>query len=89
LKHTNEPLYSFNVPARPRHPKKQVEAALKEAEAHGWTVTKRKGRGHAWGVARCTSICVQWIWSTPANADNHAREIRHAVAACPHQEEAE
>lgn len=87
LKHTNCLLYTFNVPVRRRHPKKQVEQALQDAEARGWTVTKRSGRGHAWGVARCSSVCVKWIWSTPADADNHAREIRQAVAACPHQEE--
>jgi hypothetical protein len=72
---------------RPRHPKKEVEGALAYAEAHGWTVTTRPGHGHAWGIARCSESCVAWVWSTPRSPDNHARDIRHAVDRCEHQEE--
>ncbi|MHB8467668.1 MAG: hypothetical protein ACYDH6_20370 [Acidimicrobiales bacterium] len=75
------------MPARPRHPRKQVEEVLRYAEERGWSVVKRRGRGHAWGVARCPAVCTKWVWSTPADADNHAREIRHAVDACPHLED--
>lgn len=25
-----------------------------------------------------------WIWSSPANAANHAKQIRRYVARCPH-----
>lgn len=71
---------------RARHPKKQVEDALVYAEGKGWTVNKRDGRGHAWGVAHCGGDCTVWIWSTPANPDNHARQIRRAIDSCSHQE---
>jgi hypothetical protein len=74
------------VVVRARHPKKQVEDALVYAESKGWTVTKRDGRGHAWGVGRCGGDCTAWIWSTPANPDNHARQIRRAIDNCSHQE---
>lgn len=33
--------------ARPSHPKKEVEEALKHAETQGWRVTV--GGSHAWG----------------------------------------
>src|SRR5881227_3578283 len=37
--------------ARPRHPNKEIEAAVRYAEARGWTLTPAKG--HAWGRLRC------------------------------------
>jgi hypothetical protein len=73
---------------RPKHPKKDVEAALQEAEAEGFRV--ETGRGH-WGVMYCPSTdpedrCPQpfWIWSSPANSTNHAKQIRRYVARCTH-----
>ena len=73
---------------RDRHSKKEIEAALQEAEAAGFRV--ESGRGH-WGVMYCPSTdpgdrCPQplWIWSTPKNVDNHAKQIRRYVARCPH-----
>ena len=74
--------------ARSRHPKKGVEAALAELEEAGWTVTATSG-GHAWGVARCGESsrlgCQVWIWSTPRNQDNHARQIVRSLQRCPHE----
>lgn len=68
---------------RARHPKKDVEAALQFAEANGWTVTPTT-RGHRWGKAECANGCSVSIWSTPKNAQNHAKHIQRAVARCPH-----
>ncbi len=45
----------------PRHPKQEVELALQFAEANGFEVIKREGKGHAWGVARCNVSCTIWI----------------------------
>ena len=75
------------MPARSRHQKKEVEEALQHAEAHGWTVEDRPGRGHASHVARCHVACTVWVWHTPANPANHARQIRRAVDNCPHATE--
>lgn len=36
---------------RPSHPKKEVEEALRRAEALGWRI--EVGGGHAWGRAYC------------------------------------
>jgi hypothetical protein len=72
------------MPQRRRHQKKEVEDALKYAEAAGWVVTIQVA-GHHWGVARCGHGCVRWVFSTPKNAGNHAKRIREAVNACKHQ----
>lgn len=72
--------------ARKRHPDKEVEDAIAEAEAHGWRV--RVGQGH-WGRLYCPHAnrdgCQIGIWSTPRNASVHARQILHRVNKCPHR----
>jgi hypothetical protein len=72
---------------RARHPKKEVEEALNEAEKAGWIVLPTSS-GHRWGVLRCgeasRSGCQISIWSTPRNAGNHARQLLQAVGRCPH-----
>ena len=59
---------------RSLHPKKEVEAALRHAETHGWRVTV--GGAHAWGKiycprrhdeCRCGEFCITSVWSTPRN----------------------
>lgn len=73
---------------RARHPKKEVEEALKGAEEQGWSVNPMKS-GHRWGVTECGAGCRLSIWSTPKNAGNHGKDIRRAVERCPHREEGE
>jgi hypothetical protein len=68
---------------RRRHPKKDVEAALRHAELLGWRVAATTS-GHRWGIARCGLGCSVSIWSTPKNPGNHAKGIRRAVERCPH-----
>jgi hypothetical protein len=74
---------------RLKHPRKEVEAALRHAEAHGWTV--RTGGSHAWGKimcpykeaeCRCGEYCIASVWSTPRNADNHASALKRVVDNC-------
>jgi replicative superfamily II helicase len=75
--------------ARPSHPNKEIEAVVSEAENEGWTWQKVKG--HAWGQILCAHHdrdgCRISIWSTPKNAENHAKQVRRAVNRCPHKEE--
>lgn len=75
--------------ARKRHSKKEIEAALRYAEAHGWRV--EIGGSHAWGKiycpynnkdCRCGEFCISSIWSTPRNAANHAKRIKRVVDHC-------
>ena len=74
---------------RPVHPKKEVEEALRHAEAHGWRIDI--ATGHAWGriycpfnddSCRCGEFCITSIWSTPRNPGSHARAIRRVVDKC-------
>lgn len=74
---------------RSRHPRKEIEAALAYAEASGWRI--ELARGHAWGRmycpwnshdCRCGEFCISSIWSTPRDADVHARQLRRVVANC-------
>ncbi len=77
--------------ARVRHPDKQVERALREAEALGWAVTVRHGKGHAWGLLRCPKpseecrcglYCQMTVNSTPQNAVAHAAKLIGKVRGC-------
>jgi len=72
--------------ARSRHPNKEVEEALTEAEARGWRFRKM---GH-WGRIFCPQAdregCQFGINGTPKNSEAHARHLMRAVERCPHQE---
>ena len=66
--------------ARPIHPRKEIEEALRYAEEHGWRV--EQGGIHAWGriycpyndpECRCGEFCITSIWSTPRNASRPKR----------------
>ncbi len=74
---------------RSRHPKKEVEEAIRHAEASGWRL--EVGGSHAWGRiycpyddsdCRCGKFCIFSIWSTPKNAGNHVRHIRRVIDNC-------
>jgi hypothetical protein len=74
---------------RARHPKKEVEEAVRYAEAAGWRA--EVGGSHAWGriycpyndaECRCGEFCITSVWSTPKNPGNHARQIKRVVDNC-------
>ena len=77
------------VDGRPRHPDKEVEAAVQYAESQGWRV---RMMGH-WGRILCPHAgrdgCQFGVNSTPRNGADHARQIRRVVDRCPHGKEAE
>lgn len=75
--------------SRRAHPNKEIEAALRHAESHGWRV--QLGGSHAWGKmycpfddqrCRCGEYCKTSIWSTPRNPANHARQLRRVIDKC-------
>lgn len=75
--------------ARNAHPKPDIEAANRHAEAHGWRI--QEGGSHAWGrmlcpynddTCRCGEFCITSIWSTPANPGNHGKQLRRVVDNC-------
>ena len=74
---------------RDRHPKKEVEEAIRYAEANGWRV--EGGGSHAWGriycpyndaECRCGEFCITSSWSTPKNPGNHARQLKRVIDNC-------
>ena len=78
---------------RRRHPNKDIEAALAELEAVGWTVQSARGRNaHAWGRALCPAnagglcrngvFCQMSVWSTPKNPSAHAKALVSKAAGC-------
>ena len=75
--------------SRPKHPNKEVEAAVADAESKGWVWRKM---GH-WGRLFCPHAnrdgCQIGVSGTPKNPDNHAKQVLRAVARCPHQGEAD
>jgi hypothetical protein len=85
------------VPRR-RHPDQSIEAALRYAEAAGWTVVLLGPRAHGWAKlycphndpdCRCREFCITVVWGTPRSPDNHARQIRRVVDGCAWRHEAE
>jgi len=75
--------------ARARHPSKEIEAALRHAEASGWLV--EVGGSHAWGKiycpyndsdCRCGEFCITSVWGTPKSPENFARKLRRVVDNC-------
>ena len=77
--------------ARPRHPDKSIEQAVRHAESLGWTVEMSNGhcRGHILRPLRTREGCIVGIFSTPRNPEGHARNIRRAVdVICRHGRDA-
>ena len=61
------------------HPKKEIEKALREAEQAGLEVVNASGRGHSTHVISGDQPHPFRVWSTPKNADNHAKQIRRHI----------
>jgi hypothetical protein len=79
---------------RTKHPKKEIEEALKHAESRGWVI--KEGGAHAWGKiycpfndneCRCGEFCITSVWSTPRNPTNHASQLCRVVDNCARQRE--
>ena len=50
---------------------------------HGLDGDEAAQPGRHVGCRPLPAVCIRWVWLTPANADNHAREIRHALRPVP------
>ncbi|MGH3504847.1 MAG: hypothetical protein ACRDQA_28720 [Nocardioidaceae bacterium] len=61
--------------------------ALDDAAEVGLEVVSTTS-GHRWGYMRCTT-CGQRrsVWSTPRNAENHAKDIRRFADRHRHEEQ--
>ena len=71
---------------QPRHPNKEINAAVQYAVRRGWQLVL--SQGHAWGRLFCPRRqrdgCKLSVWSTPRNPTRHAKKIRQAVNRCTH-----
>jgi len=65
--------------SRKTHPKKEIEKALRQAELAGLNVTDSTGHGHSTHVISGVQPHPFRVWSTPKNADNHAKQIRRHI----------
>ncbi|MCP4967167.1 MAG: hypothetical protein GY926_18295 [bacterium] len=61
------------------HPKKEIEKALREAEQAGLVVSDASGGGHSTHVISGDQPHPFRVWSTPKNADSHAKQIRRHI----------
>lgn len=75
--------------ARKKHKNKEIEAAIKYAEAAGWELIP--ATGHPFGTlkcpyndkdCRCGIHCISSVWCTPRDNDVHAKQIRRVVDNC-------
>jgi hypothetical protein len=70
------------------HPNKHIREAIKYALSQDWRSLKAGPRAHVWGQLFCPHArrggCIIRVFSTPRNAEIHARRIREEVDNCPH-----
>ncbi len=74
--------------SRPRHPNKDIEAAIRYAERCRWRYKQTGNSAHAWGRIYCPEKtpegCALSVWSTPKNVIYHVMQIRRKVNLCAH-----
>ena len=75
--------------ARPTHPNKEIEAAIRYAESKGWRFKSAGKSAHAWRRLFCRqadqSGCQMSVWSTPKHAEDFAKQVRRKADKCAHQ----
>jgi len=79
-----------------KHPNKEIRAAVKYAESHGWTFEKSGKSSHAWAImkclyndeqCRCGSRCKISIYLTPRCPQDRAAQIYRDVDGCINKDE--
>jgi hypothetical protein len=69
---------------RPRHPKPELEALIKEAERFGWRVTRE--RKYYKALCPCSMKCMETIHISPSDP-NYGRNKRNKMSRCEAWEE--
>ena len=73
---------------RNKHPNKEIELAIQYAEQSGWRYQSVGRSAHAWGRLACPLStregCYMYVYSTPRNPINHARQIIRNINKCAH-----
>ena len=74
--------------SRPKHPKKEIEEAVKYAESQGWTFKAPGKSAHVWGTMLCPEKSREGhrfgVYSTPKVPAHHAKRLKGAVDECAH-----
>ena len=74
--------------SRPRHPNKEIEAAVSHLESLGWTWREPGKSAHAWGRMLCRQHdrngCQISVWSTPRVPEHHAKHLIAQARKCAH-----
>ena len=74
-----------------KHPDKNINDAVNYAVKNGWEVVEAGSSSHAWARLKCPyndpecrggKFCLNSVWSTPKNPQNHAKQIRRIVDRC-------
>jgi hypothetical protein len=63
---------------RERHPHKEIEKSLKQAEAASFEVDVVR-RGHVWGRVVAPNLQALTVWSTPRSPETMAKRVREFV----------
>jgi hypothetical protein len=66
---------------RPRHPVKELEVVLREAESRGWRVEKRQKGNYFKLLCPCPEKHMRWVHLTPSGS-NYETDLRHWLRRC-------
>ena len=69
------------------HPNKHIREAIEYAIGRRWRFAKAGPRAHVYGELFCphgAGGCIVRVFSTPANAQSHAKRIVQKVNKCVH-----
>lgn len=73
---------------RPKHPTKEIEAAIYQLESLGWSYQATGKSSHAWGRMLCpqhdATGCQVSVWSTPKVPEHHANHLIRHGNKCAH-----
>ncbi|HBY1017458.1 TPA: hypothetical protein MIP50_18915 [Klebsiella pneumoniae] len=70
------------------HPNKHIQAAIEHALSQGWVWVSPGNSAHCFCRLRCGNPHGEHrdhqmsVWSTPKNAENHAKQIIRKVGHC-------
>lgn len=70
------------------HPNKHIRTAVRSALDAGRLLVKSSARAHVRGILQCPhggrNGCRRAVYSTSRSPEDHAKDLRRAIARCPH-----
>lgn len=72
-----------------KHKNKHIQSVIEYALSKGWRIVETGKSSHAFCRLYCSEEsrygCKISFWSTPANPENHASQIKRQVDKCNHK----